>query len=394
MTATAERIKNEEGLYPTAPRPDSETKPVADRTTTNPIFNNQKLKLGLFGTNCSHGLTISHVETTYETSWEHTKAIAQQADRMGFEALVPIARWRGFGGTTNFNGNSFETYTWAAGLAEATENIGVFATSHLPTVHPVMAAKMATTIDRISGGRFGVNLVMGWFAPEMEMFGQKQGEHDDKYRQGQEWVDFAKKAWTEPGLFDFEGDFYNSQRVESYPKPHQGPYPALINAGNSSAGMAFSARNVDVNFAALDTVENMKSYSDKIRGMAREEFNRSLDVMTYGLVVVRDTEKEAKAAFQEVLDKGDYDAAENVTSLMGMQSQSFRAQIEQFKERFVAGWAGYPIVGTPEQVTEQMAAVSAAGMGGFIMGMIDYNEELKYFDEKVMPLLKEAGLRH
>lgn len=394
MTATAERVKNEEGLFPTAPRPDAETKPVADRTTTNPIFNDQKLKLGLFGTNCSHGLTISHVETTYETSWEHTKAIAQQADRMGFEALVPIARWRGFGGSTNFNGNSFETYTWAAGLAEATENIGVFATSHLPTVHPVMAAKMATTIDRISGGRFGVNLVMGWFAPEMEMFGQKQGEHDDKYRQGQEWVDFAKKAWTESGLFDFEGDFYNSQRVESYPKPHQGPYPALINAGNSPAGMAFSARNVDVNFAALDTIENMKSYSGKIRGMAREEFNRSLDVMTYGLVVVRDTEKEAKAAFQEVLDKGDYDAAENVTSLMGMQSQSFRAQIEQFKERFVAGWAGYPIVGTPEQVTEQLAAVSDAGMGGFIMGMIDYNEELKYFGENVMPLLKEAGLRH
>jgi alkanesulfonate monooxygenase SsuD/methylene tetrahydromethanopterin reductase-like flavin-dependent oxidoreductase (luciferase family) len=158
--------------------------------------------------------------------------------------------------------------------------------------------------------------------------------------------------------------------------------------------MAFSARNVDVNFAALDTIENMKSYSGKIRGMAREEFNRSLDVMTYGLVVVRDTEKEAKAAFQEVLDKGDYDAAENVTSLMGMQSQSFRAQIEQFKERFVAGWAGYPIVGTPEQVTEQLAAVSDAGMGGFIMGMIDYNEELKYFGENVMPLLKEAGLRH
>jgi FMNH2-dependent dimethyl sulfone monooxygenase len=394
MTATIDRPKNEEGLYPTAPRPDSETKTVADRSSTNPIFNNQKLKLGLFGTNCSHGLTISHVDTTYEATWEHTKAIAQQADRMGFEALVPIARWRGFGGTTNFNGSNFETYTWAAGLAEATKNIGVFATSHLPTVHPVMAAKMATTIDRISGGRFGVNLVMGWFAPELEIFGQKQGEHDDKYRQGQEWLDFVKKAWTEPGQFDIQGEYYNSRRVESYPKPHQGPYPALINAGNSSAGMAFSARNVDVNFAALDTLENMADYSSKIRKLAHDEYKRTLDVMTYGLVVVRDTEKEAKAAFQEVLDKGDYDAADNVTALMGMQSQSFRAQIDKFKERFVAGWAGYPVVGTPEQVVEQLAAINNAGMGGFIMGMIDYNEELKYFDANVMPLLKEASLRH
>jgi alkanesulfonate monooxygenase SsuD/methylene tetrahydromethanopterin reductase-like flavin-dependent oxidoreductase (luciferase family) len=182
--------------------------------------------------------------------------------------------------------------------------------------------------------------------------------------------------------------------VESYPKPHQGPYPALINAGNSSAGMAFSARNVDVNFAALDTLENMADYSSKIRKLAHDEYKRTLDVMTYGLVVVRDTEKEAKAAFQEVLDKGDYDAADNVTALMGMQSQSFRAQIDKFKERFVAGWAGYPVVGTPEQVVEQLAAINNAGMGGFIMGMIDYNEELKYFDANVMPLLKEASLRH
>lgn len=395
MTAsTTVRAKNDQGLYPTAPRPSSEIAPVADRTRTNPIFNDQTLKLGLFGINCSHGLTMSHVDTTYEVQWEHTKAIAQQADRMGLEALVPIARWRGFGGTSNFNGSNFETFTWAAGLAEATKNIGIFSTSHLPTVHPVMAAKMATTIDRISGGRFGVNLVMGWFAPEMEMFGKQQGDHDDKYRQGQEWLNFVMKAWTEPGLFDVKGDFYNSQRVESYPKPHQAPYPALINAGNSSAGMEFSARNVDVNFAALDSLESMASYSNKIRTMARDDFNRTLDVMTYGLVIVRDTEKEAKAAFQSVLDKGDYDAAENVTSLMGMNTQSFAAQLEKFKERFVAGWGGYPIVGTPEQVVEQMAAISGAGMGGLLMGMIDYNEELKYFDKKVMPLLREAGLRH
>lgn len=394
ITATEQRTKNEQGLYPTALRPKSETQPLVDRRLTNPIFNDQKLKLGLFGTNCSHGLTISHVDTSYEVSWEHTKAIAQKADRMGFEALVPIARWRGFGGTTNFNGNCFETYTWAAGLAEATKNIGVFATSHLPTVHPVMAAKMATTIDLISNGRFGINLVMGWFAPEMEMFGQKQGEHDNKYDQGQEWLEFVQKAWAEEGLFDYLGEYYSSQQVESYPKPHQAPYPALINAGNSKAGMAFSARNVDVNFASLDTLENMEVYNSSIRTLARDEFKRDIDVMTYGLVIVRDTEKEAKDAFAEVIAKGDWDAADNVTNLMGMQSQSFRAQIEKFKERFIAGWAGYPIVGTPEQVVDQLAEVSATGMGGMIMGMIDYNEELPYFEKNVMPLLRQADLRH
>jgi FMNH2-dependent dimethyl sulfone monooxygenase len=117
-------------LNPTAPRPEAETKPLVDRRQTNPMFNDQRMKLGLFGTNCSYGLIMSHAPTTYEATWAHTREIAQRADALGFEALVPIARWRGFGGSTNFNGNCFETYTWAAGLAEATENIGIFATSY------------------------------------------------------------------------------------------------------------------------------------------------------------------------------------------------------------------------------------------------------------------------
>jgi FMNH2-dependent dimethyl sulfone monooxygenase len=106
--------------------------------------------------------------------------------------------------------------------------------------------------------------------------------------------------------------------------------------------------------------------------------------MTYGLVVVRDTEKEAKDAFQSVIDHGDWDA----------ESQSFNEQIKQFQERFIAGWAGYPVVGTPEQVVEEMGRLNEAGMQGMIMGFVDYNEEMKYFGEKVLPLMKEAGLRH
>lgn len=116
--------------------------------------------------------------------------------------------------------------------------------------------------------------------------------------------------------------------------------------------------------------------------------------MTYGLIVCRDTEKKANAAYQDVIDKGDWGAAENVMKIAGMQSQSFNEQIKQFQERFIAGWAGYPVVGTPEQVTEELGRLNEAGMEGMIMGLIDYNEEMKYFDAEVMPLLKQAGLRH
>ena len=391
MTMTAnERL----GLAPTDPRPEAETTPAADRRLTNPLFNDQKMKLGLFGTNCSNGLIMSHVDTTYEATWEHTLAIAQRAEAIGLEALVPVARWKGFGGSTNFNGNCFETYAWAAGLAQATERIAICATSHLPTMHPIVAAKSATTIDRISGGRFGLNLVMGWVPPEMEMFGGEQRQHDERYAFGQEWIDYVNKLWTEPGSFDVEGQYFSGRDVEAYPKPHQGPRPALINAGNSTAGIEFSARNVDINFASLDTLENIKAYTSKVRAKARDDYDRDINVMTYGLVVCRETEAEAKAAFQEVVDKGDWGAAGNVIKIaLSGASQSFD-HAKEMSERFIAGWGGYPLVGTPEQVAEGFAELSEAGMGGVIMGMIDFYEEMAFFDEAVLPLLVKEGLRH
>jgi FMNH2-dependent dimethyl sulfone monooxygenase len=191
------------------------------------------MKLGLFGTNCSYGLVMSHAPGTYEATWDHTLEAARRADDVGLEALVPIARRKGFGGSTNFNGNCFETYTWAAGVAQATERIAIASTSHLPTVHPIVAAKAATTIDHISRGRFALNLVMGWVTPEMEMFGREQREHDERYAFGQEWLDFALRLWEEEGSFDVNGSYFQGRDVEAYPKPHQAPRPVLLNAGNS-----------------------------------------------------------------------------------------------------------------------------------------------------------------
>lgn len=359
----------------------------------NPVFNDQKLKLGVFSSNCSGGVIMSHAPTDFRVTWEQQLQIARTADELGMEAMVPVGRWTGFGGETNFNGVCFETYTWAAGLAQATENIGIFTTTHVPTVHPIVAAKMATTNDHISNGRFGMNLVMGWFTPEMELFGRKQLEHDERYAYGQDWLDFANRLWNEPGSFDFESTYFQSKNAHAYPKPVQDPRPALLNAGASPAGQEFSARNVDINLIALPT-EEMPAYVKGIRSLANDKYEREIDVWTYCLVVCRETEKEAKAAQKAILDQGDWPGAQNIMDVLGLQSQSFGTQIKQFQERFIAGWGGPNLVGTPEQVAEQFAELSDAGLGGAIFGFHDYARELKEFGDEVMPLLRKHGLRH
>jgi FMNH2-dependent dimethyl sulfone monooxygenase len=364
----------------------------AEGARPSAVSSESKLKLGLFGVNTSYGIVMSDVSAHAAPTWQDQLDIAKLADDMGMELMVPIGRWKGFGGRLDFNGHCYETYAWAAGIAQATENITIFATSHLPTIHPIAAAKAATTIDHISGGRFGLNLVMGWFTPEMEMFGGKQRPHDERYQFGFEWVDLVTRLWTEDEPFDYDGTYFQIKGAQAFPKPVQKPRPVLVNAGASPAGVDFSARVADFNFITINTVEELPEDIRKIREKGRG-YGRDLDVMAAALLICRDTQEEAQAAYDAILEHGDLEGAYNLGSVLGVESQSFGDTLSKFQERIIAGWANYPMVGTPESITADLLEISQAGMDGLVFGFIDYKEDLKYFEAKVMPLLREAGLR-
>src|ERR1700740_2227444 len=102
-----------------------------DRREVNPALGSRKLKLGTFQTNLDSGCVMSDLDGRLDISWPNTVTLAQLADDMEFEALVPVARWRGFGGATDRQGPGFETFTWAAGIAGATQVAGVISTSHV-----------------------------------------------------------------------------------------------------------------------------------------------------------------------------------------------------------------------------------------------------------------------
>ncbi len=358
-----------------------------------PVFNDNKLKLGIFGMNCSNGCTITHAPTSFEPTYQHNVKIARLADRIGLELLVPVGRWKHFGGSTRFNANNLEVYTWATAMACNTEKLMVFATSHVPTVHPLLAAKQSATIDNISAGRFGLNIVCGWFRPEIEMFGIEQRDHDARYRMADEWLSVIKRAWTEQD-FDHHGEFYDIKGGFLLPKPVQQPYPTLINAGSSEAGREFSARHVDYNFITITTEDEARFLIKDVKARAAAH-QRECGVMTYGLVCCRDTEAEARELYDSIVRHGDWEATENIMKILGIESSSFGNQdtVRNLGERFIAGWGGYPLVGTPEQVVEKIQHIHAMGIDGFILSWLDYAEELDYFGERVMPLLKQAGLR-
>ncbi len=223
-----------------------EAKLAETRRKTNPLFNDRKLKLGTFGTNLDRGCAISTIDGVLEINWPNTLELARCSEEMEFEALVPIGRWHGFGSHTNFNGPGFETFSWAAAIGASTKYPGVFATSHVPTIHPIMAAKQATTIDHVTNGRFALNIVTGWNRPEIEMFGSPLMEHNDRYDCAIEWLDIMKQLWMRDEPIDFEGRFYKIKKGYLEPKPIQRPFPAVMNAGGSERGQHFAAKYCDM----------------------------------------------------------------------------------------------------------------------------------------------------
>ena len=224
---------------------------------------------------------------------------------MEFEALVPIGRWHGFGGVTNFNGPGFECFSWAAAIGASTHYSGIFATSHVPTIHPVMAAKQATTIDHVTGGRFALNIVTGWNRPEIEMFGSPLMEHNDRYECAAEWLHIMKELWTRDEPFDFEGRFYNIKKGFLEPKPIQRPFPAVMNAGGSEKGQHFAAKYCDMVYVVFGShdFDDCKAKVDSYRELARKEYGREIQVWSYAYVVQGETEKEAKDYFEDYVQR-------------------------------------------------------------------------------------------
>jgi dimethylsulfone monooxygenase len=375
---------------------DSTTSP-GDTTARARLFGGNRLKLGFMAFNCSHGSTITTVPEAWKLNWADTVDIAQAVDRSGMEALLPVGRWRGYGGPSDFNSTTFESFTWAAARGSLTKYVTVLATCHVPLVHPLMVAKMASTIDHVTNGRFALNVVCGWFKNEFDMFGADMRPHDDRYKYATEWLQFLKQAWTDDAEFDFESDNFHARNVWSQPKPLQKPHPPVMNAGGSTAAQDFTTRHCDMNFVILKDrtfLEGAQKQIAHLKTMAHSH-GRETRIWIHVYVVCRETEKEAKDYLHRyVYEQGDWEAAGNLLRIFGMQTETLDPEtLEGHKAHFIAGHGGYPLVGTAGQIADELCKLADIGVDGCLISWVDYKNELEQWNAEVLPLLEQSGLR-
>lgn len=366
------------------------------RSATNPLFGPNRMKLGVFAFN-GGAATMTTVPEQYELTWPNTLDVAREADRAGFEALVPYARWRSFVDAEHRSGRVFETLTWAAALSAATSHSAIMSTCHVPLVHPLMAAKAAATIDHISNGRFALNIVCGWFEPEIEMFNAPLLDHEQRYGYADEWVTILKRLWSDDDVFDFSGRHIAMSRALSQPKPIQKPYPALMNAGGSETGRRFVARHCDLAFVVPrrddDTI--IKQQVDEYRELARRESNREVQVWSSAYVAQADSYDDAvKFVDYYAIEHGDDAHADAFIRESITRSRVVAPEALQALRRAVkAGTGGVPLLGTAADIVARLERLSQCGLDGLLLVWMDFQTGIRRFNREVIPLMEQAGLR-
>ncbi|HUN40320.1 MAG TPA: LLM class flavin-dependent oxidoreductase [Acetobacteraceae bacterium] len=364
----------------------------ADRLS---LYSHNTLKLGLFGANCSSGRAVTTVPERWSGNWPDCLRLARLADELGFEFMLPVGRWKGYGGDTDYQGETLETVTWAAGLLAATQRITVFGTVHAPLIHPVIAAKQFVTADHIGAGRFGLNVVCGWNEDEFEMFGATMRAHDARYEYAQEWLDAVKLCWSSAGEFDVAGQFVKLRQVRAKPKPFGGGQPVVMNAGASPAGQAFAVRNCDALFS-MTPKGRLEEFAAHVRGVKAQarDMGRELDVYTVAVVTCRKSKREAEEYYRHcVIDHADWAAVDRIMAMRGVRRERFPDDFEERRLHQANGMGGVPVVGDPDGVAEELAAIARAGARGIALSFVNYLDEVPYFAQEVMPRMARMGLR-
>jgi len=360
------------------------------------MHNNNQLKIGLFGANCSSGRAVTLVEERWSGDWKDCLALAKNADEVGIDFMLPVGRWKGYGGDTDYQGSTLETVTWASGLLASTKKITVFGTVHAPMFNPLIAAKEFVTADHIGEGRFGLNIVCGWNEGEFDMFGMEQRDHDRRYEYAHEWIDVVKRAWGPEVDWTFDGEFLRHKGIRMKPKPYGGSRPIIMNAGASANGRAFALKNCDAFFTSgsrtsdAETAAKVKSIKEQAAGYGRE-----IDVYTVGVVTCRPTRKEAEEYhYNASVTQADWNAVRDILALKDISPETVGQEAyDQQRRNYANGMGGLPIVGDPDHVANVLAGLSRAGVRGIGISFLNYGRELPYFADEVLPRLERMGMR-
>ncbi|SFR12218.1 pyrimidine utilization protein A [Poseidonocella sedimentorum] len=349
------------------------------------------MDMGVFIPIGNNGWLISKTAPQYKPSFELNKQIVQKAEGYGLDFALSMIKYRGFGGETEFWDYNLESFTLMSALAAVTSKIKLFASTAILTLPPAVVARMASTIDSVAPGRFGVNIVTGWAPNEYTQMGVWPGNEYFGYRYdyATEYCTVMQDLWG-TGSSDFKGEHFEMEDCMLKPQPEK--QIELVAAGQSERGMQFSAEYANYSFVMGQGVNTPTKFTPVCEQLlaAAEKTGRDVGAYVLFMIIAGETDEAAQAKWQSYREGADLEAL----SYMGVQG----AQDDQAGDNATARAINLPegavnfnmgtLVGSYESIAAMLDEAAAVhGVKGIMMVFDDFLIGLDEFGTKIQPLM-------
>jgi FMN-dependent oxidoreductase (nitrilotriacetate monooxygenase family) len=347
------------------------------------------------------------------------------------------------GGGRRPRGESFEPLTLLGALSQVTTNIGLVATVNTNTNNPYNLARQLSSLDHLSGGRVGWNIVSSLQESAIKSFGIKNPlDHEGRYERASEFVELARKLWDswdedafdhpdkESGQFydpssahvvHHHGKHFDADTLLDLPRPLQG-HPVFFQAGNSDRGREFAAQFADLIYAAAQSIEEAQSFYRDVKGRLAN-YNRDPDHLIvspglfYHIGESRQEAREKLESFQESVDTSNVKEAFGIDltkhSIDGLLPDDLQVPangqgrwhqaialgrregltIRQLLVRFSAVNGHRTVIGTPVDIADQLEDWFRNGAAdGFNLKPALLPDDLEDFIRLVVPELQRRGI--
>jgi pyrimidine oxygenase len=351
------------------------------------------MDMGVFIPIGNNGWLISEASPQYMPSFDLNREVVQRAEAHGFEFALSMIKLRGFGGETEFWDHNLESFTLMAGLAAVTDRIKLYASTAVLTLPPAIVARMASTIDSIAPGRFGINIVSGWQSAEYEQMGLWPGNayFGHRYDYSSEYVQIMRELWA-TGKSDFKGEHFTMDDCRLSPQPSGGAVE-IVCAGQSERGMRFCAEYGDYNFVMGSGINTPTAHAEGIAKLtaAAETTGRDVGAYVLFMVIAAETDEAAAATWKAYNDGADMgalawmtdQAANDTTAADG--STAKHISLPEGAVNFNMG----TIVGSYASVAKMLDEVAAVpGTKGIMLVFDDFLVGIDAFGERIQPLMQ------
>ncbi len=342
--------------------------------------------LGIFLPMANGGWILSSTAPKLDGSYDYNLKVALLAEAAGLDFIMSMAKWRGYGGVTQHWRSALDSQILMAALAAVTKRVKVLATVHTLLQNPAVTAKMIATLDQVSHGRAGLNVVNGAYKGEFEQMDAWRHEvgHDERYDLADEWMQIVKRLWTEASV-SFRGDYFTMNDCQSDPKPVRPPF--LVCAGTSPRGMRFTAEQMDAMFAGGRDEKELAGISRAVKALAHAA-GRSIRTYTMMTLVIGDTDAQAEAEADHYRAGFDEEACFGMMRAYGFLDAEIGRE-NSFVQNARSGFMSTRIVGSASTVTERMIGMlERCDLDGMMLIFPDYLTSMPIFAQEVMPAIR------